>query len=202
MKEYESVFVLDPDVEDSQVDTEVQKIRDFLTSKDCEITEVQKWGRRKLAYEINKNKEGIYTLIRFNAEAGVPVELDRRYRLNESLLRFLTVVYERPPVGEGVPEGEGEAGASRPATPVPAATAAGSAAPAPAAAATPPVTPAPAGVAAGPGDAPGGAAPGPGAATEPAKEPEAAEAAVPVVGNTDATAGEKTPEDDEKPSQE
>ena len=47
MKEYESVFVLDPDVEDSQVDTEVQKIRDFLTSKDCEITEVQKWGRAR-----------------------------------------------------------------------------------------------------------------------------------------------------------
>lgn len=109
MREYESVFVLNPSIEDSQVDAEVQKIREFLSSRQSEITEIQKWGRRKLAYEINKNKEGIYTLIRFNAEAEVPVELDRRYRLNENMLRFLTVVYERPPVGEGE-AGERESG--------------------------------------------------------------------------------------------
>jgi small subunit ribosomal protein S6 len=107
MREYESVFVLDPSVEDAQVDAEVNKIREFLTSRNCEITEVQKWGRRKLAYEVRKNKEGIYTLIRFQGESGVPSELDRRYRLNENMLRFLTVLHEAPPPSEGE-DGNGE----------------------------------------------------------------------------------------------
>jgi small subunit ribosomal protein S6 len=104
MREYESIFVLDPTVNDSHVDMEVEKIREFLNTRECEITEVQKWGRRKLAYEVKKHKEGIYTLIRFAAEADVPHELTRRYRLNENMLRFLTVVYEKPPVEEEQPE--------------------------------------------------------------------------------------------------
>ena len=111
MREYESIFVLNPTVDDAQVDVEVGKITEFLTGRNSEVTEVQKWGRRKLAYEINTHKEGISTLIRFSSETDVPVELDRRYRLNENMLRFMTVLYERPPVEEapGEEEGEGEA---------------------------------------------------------------------------------------------
>jgi small subunit ribosomal protein S6 len=101
--------VLNPAIDDAQVDVELEKISEFLKGKESEITEVQKWGRRSLAYEINKNKEGVYTLIRFNAEPSVPTELDRRYRLNENMLRYLTVVCERPPVGEGAPTERNEA---------------------------------------------------------------------------------------------
>ena len=107
MREYESIFVLHPDVSDAQVDAEVEKIRDFLTSRNGEVTEIQKWGRRKLAYEIKKHREGIYTVIRFNAESGVLSELDRRYRLNENMMRFLTVLYEKPETLESPVNGEG-----------------------------------------------------------------------------------------------
>ncbi len=100
MREYESIFVLNPDVSDGQVDAEVEKIREFVTSKKGEVTEVQKWGRRKLAYEIGKNREGNYTLIRFQSDSAVPQELERRYRLNENMIRFLTVLYEKPSVPE------------------------------------------------------------------------------------------------------
>ena len=101
MREYESIFVLDPAVDDAQVDVELEKIREALGKGEGEITEVQKWGRRKLAYEIRKKKEGIYTLFRFRATGEALSELERRYRLNESLLRHMTVIYEAPPVGEG-----------------------------------------------------------------------------------------------------
>ena len=104
MREYESIFVLNPDVSDAQVDVEVDKIREFVTSKKGEITEVQKWGRRKLAYEIGKNREGNYTLIRFQSDSMVPQELERRYRLNENMIRFLTVLYENPSIPEERPE--------------------------------------------------------------------------------------------------
>lgn len=100
MREYESIFVLDPGIDDAQVDAELEKIRDFITSQHGEITEVQKWGRRKLAYEIRKKREGIYTLIRFRGEPELPAALDRRYRLNENMMRHLTVLYEAPPVEE------------------------------------------------------------------------------------------------------
>jgi small subunit ribosomal protein S6 len=105
MREYETVFVLNPAVDDAQVDAEVERIREFLTGKNGQVTEIQKWGRRKLAYEVGKSKEGIYTLIRFHSDSSVPAELDRRYRLNENMLRFLTVVYEKPPVEIPRPEG-------------------------------------------------------------------------------------------------
>ncbi len=115
MKEYESIFVLDPGVDDAQVDTEVEKVRDFIAGRSGEVTEIQKWGRRKLAYEINKKKEGIYTLIRFRSEPELLAELDRRYRLNENLLRFLTVVQEGPTGEEAEEQGEGDSAApSRP----------------------------------------------------------------------------------------
>ena len=97
MNEYESTFVLDPGIDDSRVDAEVEKVREFILSRQGEITEVQKWGRRKLAYEIRHRKEGIYTLLRFKGAGDLPAELDRRYRLNENVLRYLTVQYEVPP---------------------------------------------------------------------------------------------------------
>lgn len=106
MREYESIFVLNPAADEAQVDAELAKIREFLASQNSEITEIQKWGRRKMAYEVNKNKEGVYTLIRFNSGPDVPAELNRRFRLNENMLRFLTVLYEKPPVAEGAAEGE------------------------------------------------------------------------------------------------
>ena len=103
MREYESIFVLNPDVSDSQVEAELEKIREFVVSKKGEVTEIQKWGRRKLAYEIGKNREGNYTLIRFQSDSAVPQELERRYRLNENMIRFMTVLYEKPTVPEERP---------------------------------------------------------------------------------------------------
>jgi small subunit ribosomal protein S6 len=116
MREYETIFVLDPDVDESQVEVEVNRVRDIVTGRAGEITEVQKWGRRKLAYEINRKKEGIYTLVRFQGGPEVLSELNRRYRLNENLLRHLTVLYEGPiGGGEGaLEEGSGEAGGAAP----------------------------------------------------------------------------------------
>ncbi len=112
-QEYETIFVLDPGVDDAQVDAEVEKIREFITSREGEVTEIQKWGRRKLAYEIRKKKEGVYTLIRFRSETSLPAELDRRYRLNESMLRHLTVLFEGPTTEEQAAEAEGRSGERR-----------------------------------------------------------------------------------------
>ena len=107
MKEYETIFVLEPGHDEGVIDQEIEKIRDIVTQDGGEVVTVEKWGRRKLAYEIRKKKEGVYTLIRFKANASVLPNLSRRYQLNEGLLRHLTVLYEPPPVPaqtEGLPQ--------------------------------------------------------------------------------------------------
>ena len=97
MREYETIFVLEPGHDEGVVDGEIEKIRDIVSQDGGEVLAVEKWGRRKLAYEIRKKKEGIYTLIRFKALASVLPHLNRRYQLNEGLLRHMTVLYEAPP---------------------------------------------------------------------------------------------------------
>jgi len=108
IKEYETIFVLEPGHDEAAIDGEIEKIREIVTQDGGEVVAVEKWGRRKLAYEIRKKKEGIYTLIRFKALATVLPNLNRRYLLNEGLLRHMTVLYEAPPVEVVVPRlGEG-----------------------------------------------------------------------------------------------
>jgi small subunit ribosomal protein S6 len=92
LKDYETVFVLHPRLDDNQVEEEVQKVKDIITQNGGQIIDVQKWGRKRLAYEIKKVHEGIYTLVHFSGESQVKRETDRRFRINENVLRHLTVV--------------------------------------------------------------------------------------------------------------
>lgn len=108
MREYETVIVLDPGLDDTHVDQEIETVSSVITQGGGEVLEVQRWGRRRLAYEVEKKREGIYSLIRFKSERGVLEELHRRYLLNESLLRHLTVLSlgpSAPPSAEGFMHG-------------------------------------------------------------------------------------------------
>ena len=91
MREYETVFILHPDVDEAGIEREIEAVRKTIEEGQGEVAGVYKWGRRKLAYQIQKVNEGFYTLIRFRSGAEVLKELDRRYKLNESILRHLTV---------------------------------------------------------------------------------------------------------------
>lgn len=119
MREYETVFILHPNLDEARVEEEIEGVRQVILNASGEVVQVDRWGRRKLAYEIRKMNEGIYTLLRFRAEAGVLNDLERRYRLREDVLRHLTVVAQGPvvelhhrrevegPAAEGVGAGEG-----------------------------------------------------------------------------------------------
>jgi len=97
LREYETVFILHPSLEDQQVEEEIEGVRKTIEAGSGEILGIERWGRRKLAYEIRKVHEGIYTLIRFRSDVDVFRELERRYRLRESVLRNLTVVAQGLP---------------------------------------------------------------------------------------------------------
>ena len=96
MRDYETVFVLHPSYEDKEVEAEILAITGVITASGGSMLEIDRWGRRRLAYEIKKAHEGIYTLIRWQGSALAPRDLDRRFRLNERMLRYMTVISEGP----------------------------------------------------------------------------------------------------------
>ncbi len=98
MRQYETVFILDPGLDEITWDKEVKKIEELIENNKGKIIQTQRWGLRKLSYHIKKRNEGYYVLIQFEAPISLIRELDRYYKLNESCLRFLNVVLEEKKV--------------------------------------------------------------------------------------------------------
>jgi len=91
MREYETIFILDPNLGENEVKEEVGKIQNLITGMDGEIINVEAAGKRKLAYEIKGKTEGFYTLIKFRSKPSSIGEIERVYRLNEKVLRHIVV---------------------------------------------------------------------------------------------------------------
>ncbi len=104
MHEYETVFILDPGLDENQVNEEVEKTQALITTHGGKILDVQRWGRKRLAYEIGKKRDGVYTLIKHESSGETVKELERRLRLDENVMRVLTVIagpaWEMPAEGE------------------------------------------------------------------------------------------------------
>lgn len=95
MKTYELVVVFDPSLEEEAVDKELSKITSLLEKEKCEVSNVDKWGIRKLAYPIKKQESGYYIIVYFNGKSGVISELDRINKINDKILRHLVVKSEQ-----------------------------------------------------------------------------------------------------------
>ena len=78
-------------VEDEVRDAVVEKAKSYITRYNGTITEVEEWGKKKLAYEIQKMREGYYYFIQFDASAECPAEIERRVRIMEPVMRYLCV---------------------------------------------------------------------------------------------------------------
>ena len=88
LRAYEVMVILDPDLEERTVAPSLEQYLNNVVVKDGgSVGSVDVWGRRRLAYEINKNAEGIYAVIDLQAEPATVKELDRQLSLNESVLR-------------------------------------------------------------------------------------------------------------------
>src|SRR5262252_3601871 len=88
---YEELFIVKPDAAEEEVDQYVEQLRTQLTTAGATVDKVDKWGKRKLAYRIDKYREGNYVLFQFTAEPTVVRELERRLRVSDLVLKFLTV---------------------------------------------------------------------------------------------------------------
>ncbi|MCL1935999.1 MAG: 30S ribosomal protein S6 [Defluviitaleaceae bacterium] len=94
MNSYELTVVFKPNLEEEVLKTEQDQIMELLNRFEATIEKVDDWGRRKLAYEIEKINEGIYRFITFTANATVVAEIENRMRIRENLLRYLIIKNE------------------------------------------------------------------------------------------------------------
>jgi len=91
LRDYELVVIISPEVTDEDVPAALEKISQFITDRGGAITEVNQWGRRKLAYPIQQFLEGNYVLTQFKIEPKMTAELEASLRLAEEFLRHLLV---------------------------------------------------------------------------------------------------------------
>lgn len=87
MREYELMVILNPEVEERAVEPTLKKFLEVVTRENGTVDSVDIWGRRRLAYEIQKKAEGIYAVVNFTAEPHTAQELDRVLGLNEAVMR-------------------------------------------------------------------------------------------------------------------
>jgi small subunit ribosomal protein S6 len=92
MKTYETTVVFDPGLEEARINEEVDRFSQSIGQAGGEILDVQRWGKRKLAYMIRKRRDGAYVHVKHKSPPEHIAEMDRRFRLNESVLRYLTVL--------------------------------------------------------------------------------------------------------------
>ena len=94
MNKYELALVVNAKIEDDARVATVEKAKEYVTKFGGNITNVEEWGKKKLAYEIQHMKEGFYYFIQFDAEAGVPAQLEQAVRIMDNVLRYLCVRQE------------------------------------------------------------------------------------------------------------
>lgn len=91
MRIYEELYILRPDISEEDVESSIDQIRQIVTASGGSIDKVDKWGVRKLAYRLRKQSEGFYVLLVFSAQPDTVKEIERRLRVSDNVLKYLTV---------------------------------------------------------------------------------------------------------------
>jgi small subunit ribosomal protein S6 len=88
---YEILFIADPNLGEPEVDALAEQVQGFVEKDGGRVEKVEKWGKRRLAYEIRRHREGSYVLFTVNGTGAVVREAERRMKVTDGIVRFLTV---------------------------------------------------------------------------------------------------------------
>lgn len=94
MRLYETGFLISPNVTEDEAESLIQQMADVVTQKNGKMVKVEKWGKRRMAYQIGKFGEAIYVFFHYDGGPDIPLELGRRFRQLDTILRYLTLVKE------------------------------------------------------------------------------------------------------------
>jgi len=90
LRNYESIFIVNTKIGEEAVKETVEKFKN-LFEKSAQIDSIEEWGKRKLAYPIEKVNEGYYVLVKFASDTNFPSELERVYKITDSIIKYLVV---------------------------------------------------------------------------------------------------------------
>lgn len=108
LNSYETLFVVNPQLSEEDTKKVIDKFTGLI-GEEGSVTEVAEWGKRRLAYPINDLTEGYYVLVNFEASATLPAELERRFRIDENILRSIVIRHEEEKAAEKAAETTEEA---------------------------------------------------------------------------------------------
>ena len=91
MTNYEIMFIIDPTLEEERKNATVEKVQEIIKTGEGEVSNVDVWGMKKLAYPIEKKNEGYYVVIEFQAGIELPKELDRRLKISDNVMRHMII---------------------------------------------------------------------------------------------------------------
>jgi len=91
MRAYEVIVIIDAKLDEEATNAVVTKYEELLKNQGAEIVKIDRWGKRRLAYEINKHREGFYALYDIKAEPAAVAEMERLMKIADEVIRFLTV---------------------------------------------------------------------------------------------------------------
>jgi small subunit ribosomal protein S6 len=91
MNKYELTVVVNAKIEDDERAQVIEKVKALITRFGGNVTDVDEWGKKRLAYEIQKMREGYYYFVHFESDATVPGEMEKRLRIMENVIRYLCV---------------------------------------------------------------------------------------------------------------
>jgi small subunit ribosomal protein S6 len=94
MLQYETIFITDSAMTEAEIDDLIKSYEQIVGTGQGKVLKVEKWGKRKLAYPISRQEEGSYVLMVFESPGDLVKELERRYRMNDRIVRYLTVRVE------------------------------------------------------------------------------------------------------------
>ena len=94
MSKYELALVVNAKIEDEAREAVVEKAKGYVARYGGTVTEVEEWGKKRLAYEVQKMREGFYYFIQFEADATCPAEVERHVRIIDNVMRYLIVKKE------------------------------------------------------------------------------------------------------------
>lgn len=94
-KIYETTFIVNAALDDAQIDALIGKVKDVIVKNGGEVRSLEKWGRKRLAYTIDKKNNGFYAFFEFKAPGDLIAKLDRHYQLGEQIIRHLTIQLDK-----------------------------------------------------------------------------------------------------------
>jgi small subunit ribosomal protein S6 len=96
VRDYELMYIVRPELEDDAVRVAVKSVRSLLETQGGEVVKTTLWGKRRLAYEVKRLREGHYVLVVFHLDGGKIAEIERALRIHDTVFRHLIVVHEGP----------------------------------------------------------------------------------------------------------